>query len=132
MAHTHDHHHNHDAHLRAAEALCASAGEALTPLRRQVLAMLLDHHGPAKAYDLLEGLKTGRSSAKPPTIYRALDFLMRMGLAHRIESLNAYVACDVGCMHAPAMFLICDRCQRISELHCEPLDGEIRAAAAAA
>ena len=49
-------------------------------------------------------------SAKPPTVYRALDFLVRMGLAHRIESLNAFMACDVGACERSTIFLICEKC----------------------
>ncbi len=106
--------HRHGAHDRAeqieeAEKRCAAAGESLTPLRRRVLELLLDQHGPAKAYDLLP-LLDGEKTAKPPTIYRALDFLVRMGLAHRIESLNAFVACGVGACARSTIFLICEKC----------------------
>ena len=106
--------HHHGAHDRAAqieeaEKRCAAAGESLTPLRRRVLELLLDQHGPAKAYDLLP-LLDGEKTAKPPTIYRALDFLVRMGLAHRIESLNAFVACGVGACARSTIFLICEKC----------------------
>lgn len=97
------------AHISEAEQRCATAGESLTPLRRRVLELLIDHHGPAKAYDLLPQLNDERT-AKPPTIYRALDFLVRMGLAHRIESLNAFVACDVGACARSTIFLICEKC----------------------
>jgi Fur family zinc uptake transcriptional regulator len=96
--------------LAEAERRCAAAGESLTPLRRRVLELLIDHHGPAKAYDLLALLDGERGQAKPPTIYRALDFLVRMGLAHRIESLNAFVACDIGACARSTIFLICERC----------------------
>lgn len=91
------------------------AGESLTPLRRRVLEMLLEQPGPAKAYDLLPLLDSDRGHAKPPTIYRALDFLVRMGLAHRIESLNAFVACDVGACARSTIFLICEKCGRAEE-----------------
>ena len=106
------HHHgarDRAAHLHDAELRCADAGESLTPLRRRVLELLVDHHGPAKAYDLLPMLNDEKT-AKPPTIYRALDFLVRMGLAHRIESLNAFVACDVGACARSTIFLICEKC----------------------
>jgi len=99
------------AHMTRAEGLCVEAGETLTPLRRRVLELLLDAGGPAKAYDLLDGLKSeAGAAAKPPTIYRALDFLTRLGLAHRVESLNAFVACDVGACARATIFLICDTC----------------------
>lgn len=107
--------HDRAEHLRAAEALCAQAGENLTPLRRKVLELLIDQPGPAKAYDLLPLLDSASAKAKPPTIYRALEFLTRMGLAHRIESLNAFVACDVGACGRSTMFLICDACGRTEE-----------------
>ncbi len=106
--------HRHGAHDRAelvaeAQRRCDAAGESLTPLRRRVLELLLEQHGPAKAYDLLP-LLDGEKSAKPPTIYRALDFLVRMGLAHRIESLNAFMACDIGACERSTIFLICEKC----------------------
>jgi Fur family zinc uptake transcriptional regulator len=97
-------------HIAEAERRCAEAGESLTPLRRRVLEMLIDQPGPAKAYDLLPKLHSGAGLAKPPTIYRALDFLVRMGLAHRIESLNAFIACDVGACARSTIFLICEKC----------------------
>lgn len=107
--------HRHGAAERAqqiaeAERRCDAAGESLTPLRRRVLELLLEQHGPAKAYDLLPLLDSEKGQAKPPTIYRALDFLVRMGLAHRIESLNAFVACDIGACARSTIFLICEKC----------------------
>lgn len=107
--------HDRASHLADAEARCAAAGESLTPLRRRVLELLIDRPGPAKAYDLLPLLDSAAAKAKPPTIYRALDFLVRMGLAHRIESLNAFVACEFGACGRSAMFLICDTCGRAEE-----------------
>ena len=72
--------------------------------------MLLARNGPAKAYDLLDDLKLRQVNAKPPTIYRALEFLVRLGLAHRIESLNAFIACDMGSCDRSTVFLICEQC----------------------
>ncbi len=121
MAHKHDHAHapslpvDRAQHLARAAALCADAGESLTPLRRRVLELLIDAGGPAKAYDLLDGLKTEAGPAKPPTVYRALDFLTRLGLAHRVETLNAFVACDVGACARTTIFLICTLCGRTEE-----------------
>lgn len=113
MTHHHDVHAgclDHAAHIADAETRCAAAGESLTPIRRRVLELLLDQSGPAKAYDLLAHLGEGVGAAKPPTIYRALEFLVRMGLAHRVESLNAFVACEVGACARSTMFLICEQC----------------------
>lgn len=108
------HAHSHADHIKDAEARCAEAGESLTPLRRRVLELLIDQHGPTKAYDLLPLIDENRQT-KPPTVYRALDFLVRMGLAHRIESLNAFVACEIGACARSTIFLICDKCGAAEE-----------------
>ncbi len=103
--------------LEAAERVCARRGLSLTPVRRRVLELLVDAGGPVKAYDLLAALKPG-GQAQPPTVYRALDFLTKSGLAHKIEALNAYTAClhgaDAG---AAAELFICEGCGLIEERH---------------
>ena len=93
-----DHDHDHsgltggalDRALAAAEARAVKDGERMTPQRRRVLALLLEAGEPVKAYDLIArfGGAEGQA-AKPPTVYRALDFLERLGLAHRIASISA-------------------------------------------
>lgn len=101
--------------LSEAEVLCKRRGGALTPLRRQVLTFLLEADRPIKAYDMLQKLRDDRS-AKPPTIYRTLDFLIEMGLAHRIESQNAFVPCGHWGHGHVAVFLLCDGCGSAGEL----------------
>ncbi len=102
--------------LNQAESLCIERGGRLTPLRRKVLMLLLEAEEPAKAYDLLDKLgSTG--AAKPPSVYRSLEFLLEMGLAHRIESLNAFVACGHWDHGHAAVFLICEKCGSAGELH---------------
>lgn len=97
--------------LEAADRVCAEQGLRLTPVRRKVLTILLEAHKAMGAYDVLERLE----GAAPPVAYRALDFLTRHGFAHRIERLNAYVACvHPGSEHDPA-FLICRSCNVVSE-----------------
>jgi len=113
--------------LQAAQRHCAGAGEQLTPPRRRVLQLLLSADGPMKAYDLLSAYRTGGRAAYPPTVYRALDFLSRMGFVHRLESLNAYVVCRAGASAHRAGFLICDCCGAAQEF--EP---DVRAELAAA
>jgi Fur family zinc uptake transcriptional regulator len=98
----------------AALTRCAEAGERMTAPRRRVLERLLAADAPVKAYDLV-GADDG-AAAKPPTVYRALAFLERMGFAHRIESLNAYVACRLGADRHAAAFLICDCCGATREI----------------
>jgi Fur family transcriptional regulator, zinc uptake regulator len=103
--------------LREAEVLCEQRGGKLTPLRKKVLTLLLESEGPAKAYDLLDQMGDKDGAAKPPSVYRSLDFLLEMGLAHRIESLNAFVACGHWKHGHAAVFLICDSCGTAGELH---------------
>ncbi len=97
----------------------------MTRIRRKVLRLLLAHAGPAKAYDLLANLD-GEGAAKPPTIYRALDFLQEAGLVHKIESLNAYVACGHTRHSHSAVFLICDTCHNAEELHATATSGALK------
>ena len=105
-----------DSFLEQAEALAGRKGQRLTRIRRKVLRLLLENSEPSKAYDLLANLD-GEGSAKPPTVYRALDFLQEVGLAHKIESLNAYVACGHASHKHSAVFLICEECGAAEELH---------------
>jgi Fur family zinc uptake transcriptional regulator len=100
--------------LAAAERRVDDAGERLTPPRRRVLELLLESGQAVKAYDLMALYQPG-APAKPPTVYRALEFLERQGLVHRIQSLNAYVACRRGEVHTAA-FLICDCCGATTEV----------------
>ena len=116
--------------LGDAEQRCVDAEERLTGPRRRVLELLLAADGPVKAYDLIAGYGQGGEAAKPPTVYRALEFLERLGFAHRLESLNAYVACRrSGDRHAAA-FLICECCGATQELGSDLTDEVERAGGA--
>lgn len=101
--------------LHEAEHRCDSAQERLTAPRRRVLELLLAADGPLKAYDLIAAYGEDGGAAKPPTVYRALEFLERLGFAHRIESLNAYVPCRMESSGHRAAFLICDCCGAAQE-----------------
>lgn len=113
----HDHARCIDAALDKAAELCAARGVRLTALRRRVLELVWRDHAAVKAYDLLHelGAEYG-AAAKPPTVYRALDFLIEQGLVHRLESLNAFVGCALPDDRHDGQFLICDRCRGVSEL----------------
>ncbi len=112
--------HNHTRCIRdavgAAEAVCQSRGLRFTALRRRVLELIWQSHRPAGAYDLLHRLKEERLGAAPPTVYRALDFLLAHGLIHRLESLNAFVGCPHPQAPHDSQFLICTSCHRVAEL----------------
>ncbi len=102
--------------LRAADEVCAARGLRLTALRRRVLELIWAQHRPVGAYELLDRLGDGRKAA-PPTIYRALDFLIAGGLVHRIESLNAYIGCGAPRTAHRGQFLICRDCHSVGELN---------------
>ena len=98
-----------------AEQICAEREQRLTPMRRHVLEALLASHKPLGAYEIIERLAEHGPPA-PITVYRALDFLRDNGLAHRIESRNAFVACVHNHVDAdPVVFLICERCGAVGE-----------------
>lgn len=118
------------AALAEAERRCAVADARMTAPRRRVLELLLEAGAPLKAYDLIAAYGGEGVAAKPPTVYRALDFLSRHRFAHRIESLNAYIACREGERPHLAAFLICQCCGEAREV--EPFAPERVQAAAAA
>jgi Fur family transcriptional regulator, zinc uptake regulator len=112
----HDHDRCVSTALAAAEAVCERSGERLTPLRRRVLELVWGSHKPIGAYAMLDQLKVDGKSAAPPTVYRALEFLLGCGLIHRIESLNAYVGCSHPGENHVTQFLICKACGTTAEL----------------
>src|SRR5258705_11909391 len=93
--------------LGQAETRCMNTQERLTAPRKRVLELLLEANAPLKAYDLIAAFGENGEPAKPPTVYRALEFLERLGFAHRIESLNPYVPCRLAGAGLKAGFLIC-------------------------
>lgn len=115
--------HNHAACIEngmdAALAECERSGLQLTPVRQRVLEILLKEHRAIGAYDLLDQLRAEGLGSQPPVIYRALDFLVKHGFVHKIEKLNAFVACNhPGEDHTP-MFLICADCSATLETFAE-------------
>lgn len=119
--------------LDRAEAMCTEHGARLTAQRREILGLILKARAPVGAYDLLEQIKSPDRKPAPPTVYRALEFLLEQGLIHRIERLSAFVPCahllhqhhthdcaqdhthnDI-CLHT-AQFLICRSCHTVIEI----------------
>lgn len=113
----HDHSHCVHSALTEADVLCAQKGLRLTALRRRVLELVWQSHKPLGAYDILAVLSEldGRRAA-PPTVYRALDFLLENGLVHRIASLNAFIGCSHPEHAHQGQFLICRNCHAAIEL----------------
>jgi len=117
--------------LDAAIDLCERRGNRLTPVRRRVLELVWRSHEPVGAYALLELLRDDGWSAAPPTVYRALDFLLDNGLIHRIESRNAFVGCSDPRRPHQSQHLICRQCGAVTELAADAVIGAVRSSAAA-
>jgi len=114
------------------ERACEQRGLRLTPLRANALRLIAAAGRPIKAYDLLDQMKATHDAAAPPTVYRALDFLLEHGFIHKLSSINAYVGCHhPGSEQHAVPFLICDRCQSATELEdadiVDSLDASARA-----
>ncbi|SLN47150.1 Fur family transcriptional regulator [Roseisalinus antarcticus] len=129
---SHDHARCIDSAVAAADTHCRAAGLHLTPGRRRVLEILLAEHRAMGAYEILDILRREGLGSQPPVAYRALDFLVTHGFAHKIERLNAFIACtQPGARHAPA-FLICRACEAVAETTSSPSAGRLGRAARAA
>jgi len=119
--------------LKHAEKLCAERAQRLTPIRRQVLELLLASHRPLGAYEIMDRAAEHGDRPAPITIYRALDFLRDNGLVHRIESRNAFVACVNN--HGTddlVVFLICEHCGEVGEAPSAMVADQLKSAARAA
>lgn len=140
----HDHHHHHGGQacshghapteaIAIAEARCAAEGLRLTPMRRDVLSRLASSPRPLGAYDLVHDFSRGDRRVAPITVYRALDFLVEAGFAHRIQSRNAYVACGHGHRAADlVVFMICETCDCVVEGSSDSLGTDLGRIAAGA
>lgn len=129
--------HDHSACLAVAmaraERICAARAARLTPIRRRVLELLWESHQPIGAYDILDKLKADGLGAQPPAVYRALDFLMAHGLAHRIASASAYIGCTLVDEtlenRCAAPIIICSKCGQATEIDAPAIDLALRNAA---
>ncbi|PTV97716.1 Fur family zinc uptake transcriptional regulator [Rhodobacter aestuarii] len=117
----HDHAHCAGAVLERAAAEAERRGLRFTPVRKRVLEILLEAHRAMGAYEVLDRLAAEGFGNQPPVAYRALEFLVEAGLAHRVQRLNAFAACmHPGEAHAP-VFLICRECDTVVEAEAAPL-----------
>jgi len=107
--------------LLSAEKICEDQGVRLTAIRRRILELVCSSHKAIGAYDLLDLFREEDLKAKPVTIYRALDFLIDVGLVHKIESLNAFIGCLQAEKKHQSVILICDNCKNAYELDAGPI-----------
>lgn len=116
--------------LQRAEDLCDERGARLTVQRKQILEIILQSDKPMGAYDILDVLRDNVPKAAPPTVYRALDFLLEQGLIHRLATLNAYVGCTHPEHGHNGQFFICKSCGRVEELEDDAIRNSLEQAVA--
>ncbi len=119
-----------DQWLARAETLCQERGVRLTDLRRRVLEIIWSHAKPLGAYAILDVLRNDGRPGAPPTVYRALEFLMEQGLIHRLASLNVFAGCCQPGHRHEGQFLICQSCGQVNELSSAAVDVLLHAEAA--
>ncbi|SPJ26002.1 transcriptional repressor [Palleronia abyssalis] len=118
--------------VAAAASYCADQKLQFTKTRQRVLEILLSEHKAIGAYEILDILRAEGLGSQPPVAYRALEFLTAHGFAHRIERLNAFVACTHFTGGHTPVFLICRSCDRVVEAGSDPTRGELGRAASEA
>ena len=108
---------------KLAEERCADKGERLTPARLAVYAEMLACGRPLSAYELIALLEQRQErKIAPLTVYRHLDFLMRTGLVHRLESAQTYFPCDHPDHAHKSQFLLCSSCGHVDEVESSGLE----------
>ena len=128
---SHDHDSCIESALDRAESICSEQELRFTALRRRVLELVWEEHKPVGAYDILERLSGEGRTAAPPTVYRALDFLIDAGLVHRLDSLNAFIGCPDPTGNHAGQFLICEQCRAVVELDDDEIAGVLQSKAEA-
>ena len=130
-SHEHDHRHCVASALDDAKAVCSERGARLTPVRQRVLEIIWQSHRPLGAYAILDVLSGEGHSPAPPTVYRALEFLLMHGLVHRLSSLNAFIGCAHPGHPGAGQFLLCTHCGAAAELNDAAVERAIERSAAA-
>ena len=104
--------------IKVAQDICGHHNARLTALREQVLRLILEHGKPLGAYALMDKLEANsdRERVAPPTVYRALDFLLEHRLIHKIHSLNSYVGNANPKRENSSVILICSHCGTAQEV----------------
>ena len=127
----HDHEHCVEVALHRARSVCEQQGQRFTSLRQAVLELVWSCHKPVGAYEIID-LLSEREERRimPPTVYRALDFLVDLGLVHKISSINAFIGCPFPEERHNHIFLLCRQCGGALECSTEKLSGPLQQLAA--
>ena len=129
----HDHRQCVDDAIVMATRICRQNKSRLTTLRRRVLELIWVGHEPVGAYEILDMMKReGEKKVTPMTVYRSLNFLMENHLVHRIASRNAYIGCNHPEVAHNGQFLICQICDRVTEIEEDAISRSLAEGAARA
>ena len=116
---------------KLAEQRCAERGERLTPARLDAYAELFKSKLPLSAYELIAIMEAKQErKVAPLTVYRHLDFLMRVGLVHRLESTQSYMTCEHPEHTHESQYLLCSSCGSVDELESRPVENLLEKIAA--
>ncbi|NEN76611.1 transcriptional repressor [Pelistega sp. NLN82] len=121
--------HSIEQSLAEANSLCMARGKRLTPIREQVLTLMLKNGRGLKAYELLEQMQAIHPSSKPATIYRALEFLEEEGFIHRLDAINGWTACQH--IHEDAhqhhdLLAVCTECGTVQEISAPEINQQLK------
>lgn len=112
--------------MQQARERCARSGARFTPIREAVLQLIWSHHKPLGAYAIVEQLPlTLGRNIQPPSVYRAIEFLLELELIHRVPSLNAYIGCPFPGIEHTNLFMICRECRIAAEVSDENINAAI-------
>lgn len=126
----HDHDDCVELAVENAERICRQRGLRFTAQRKKVLRLVWNSHKPVGAYDILDRMNRDGHKTAPPTVYRALEFLIDADLVHRLDSLNAFVGCPEPNIPHAGQFLICQSCRSVTELDDSKISDLIESSAA--
>ncbi|MBA2657683.1 MAG: transcriptional repressor [Tatlockia sp.] len=97
---------------------CATIELKVTSLRKSVLFILWNTLKPLKAYEILDNLMKIKENARPPTVYRVLDYFVENGVVHKIESIQSYTLCHEPEKHySSEVLMVCNQCHQVKELY---------------
>ena len=106
--------------LRSAEDICSKEGVRFTPKRKEIFKVMLREKKALSAYEIADKVKDLADVSVPVmSIYRALEFLEKRGLVHKIISINRYSVCShISCEHKHVMprLAVCTKCQSVDEI----------------
>lgn len=104
------------ASIHKVKEICKSNKLGFTEIRKQVFEIIVKNNKPIKAYEILDKISNiNNKHSHPPTVYRAIDFLIENGFVHKLNSINSFVGCFHPKAHKECYFLICKKCNIYQE-----------------